>query len=84
MRDLRWPPLTNQILCLEERLERFSPDHSITRRLVNLLRAGPGTDQMQEGHVAASKIFVSGANAPEMFDARTEALDHIAAIVQMV
>jgi len=39
---------------------------------------------MQEGHVAASKIFVSGANAPDMFDARKKALDQISVIVQMV
>jgi hypothetical protein len=34
--------------------------------------------------LAASKIFVSSANAPEMFDARKEALDQIGVIVQMV
>jgi hypothetical protein len=33
-------PFTNQMLCLHERLERFLPDHSITRWLVNRLRAG--------------------------------------------
>src|SRR5664279_5694009 len=38
---------------------------------------------MQEGHVAASKLFVSGGNAPKMFDACEEALDQIAVLVQM-
>jgi len=28
---------------------------------------------MQEGHIAASKLFVTGGNAPEMLDTREEA-----------
>ena len=38
---------------------------------------------MQESHVAASKLFVSGGDAPEMFDPCEEALDQIAVLVQM-
>lgn len=38
---------------------------------------------MQEGHVAANKLFVSGSDAQEMFDPCEEALDQIAILVQM-
>lgn len=38
---------------------------------------------MQESHVASSKLFVSGGNAPKMFDPCEEALDQIAVLVQM-
>ena len=47
LRDLHWPPLGNLILCLQENLERILPDHAITRRLVNLLRAGTLSYQAQ-------------------------------------
>ncbi len=38
---------------------------------------------MQEGHVTRIELFVTGSNAPEMFDARKEAFDQIAVLVQM-
>jgi hypothetical protein len=40
VRDLRCPTLTNPILYLDKCLERYLPDHSITRGLVNPLGAG--------------------------------------------
>jgi hypothetical protein len=39
VRDLRGPALTNQMSCVDERLERILPDHSTKRGLVNLTRA---------------------------------------------
>ena len=38
---------------------------------------------MQEGRVALSKSFVSGGDAPKMFDPCEETLDQIAVLVQM-
>src|ERR1017187_2190528 len=40
VRDLRCPPLVNQIPCLEKLLKRVLPNQFTTRRLVNLFRAG--------------------------------------------
>jgi hypothetical protein len=38
---------------------------------------------MQESHVTASKLFVSGGNTPKMFDPCEETFNQIAVLVQM-
>ena len=38
---------------------------------------------MQEGHVTAGKLLVSGRDAPKLLDAREESLGEIAIFVQI-
>jgi hypothetical protein len=56
VRDVRWQALINPIPSLDKRLERFLPDHSITRRLVKWLRAETSEGQSTPSRRCSAKF----------------------------